>query len=44
MTKWLLETVPIENVIILIGTAVLVFGIVHAMNHFENWLRRYLNF
>ena len=44
MTNWLLETVPIENAIILIGLAVIIYGVVSAMNDLEAWLKRYLNF
>jgi len=43
MLAWMMETAPIENIIILIGLVIGVFGIISIANRFERWLRKYVN-
>jgi len=43
MWAWMMETAPIENILIIIGVVVMVIGIVGIINRFERWLRKYVN-
>ena len=43
MWSWMMQTAPIENIIIIIGVVVMVFGIISIMNRFERWLRKHVN-
>ena len=43
MWAWMMETAPIENILIIIGVVVMVFGIISIINRVERWLRKYVN-
>ena len=43
MWAWFMETAPIENILIIIGVVVMVFGIISIINRVERWLRKYVN-